>query len=113
MAVRGKDSRVGTQAHLGFLKPSEALLVILLTRPREGMILSVPANLEPNNLAQFQPNGPLKNDITSTPVFSQEPLIPLRKQSGGKPALEIIPTSLPECDAAAVSQADSKFQRTH
>lgn len=70
MAVRGKHSRVGAQAHLGFLKPSEVLLVILLTRPREGMILSVLANLEPNNLAQFQPNGPLEDDLTSTPVFS-------------------------------------------
>lgn len=31
------------------------MLVIFLTRPREGRILSVFANLEPNHLAQFQP----------------------------------------------------------
>lgn len=93
MAVRGKHSRIGTQTYLGFLKPSEALLVILLTRPREEMILSVLANLEHNNPAHIQPNGPLKDDITSTSVFSQKPLIPLGKQSGGKPVLAILPTS--------------------
>lgn len=67
--------RPGT--HVASLKSSQALLVIPLTRPKEGRILSGLASLEPNHLAQGQPHGQLQ-----APVLSPEPLIPLQTHTG-------------------------------
>lgn len=83
------------------------MLVILLTRPREGRILSVLANLEPNHLAQFQLHGPLKEVLrsTSNSVVSQEPVIPLGTHAKKRAALAIIPT------ATLVSQSTPRMWR--
>jgi hypothetical protein len=70
--------RPGT--HVASLKSSQVLLVIPLTRPKEGRILSGLASLEPNHLAQGQPHGQLQ-----APVLSPEPLIPLQTHNGRRP----------------------------
>lgn len=48
---------VSRHKHLDPLKPSEAMLVMLPTRPGKGRILSGLADLKPNHLTQSSPRG--------------------------------------------------------